>query len=88
MPAKPPMACFKVIEDSYLGSTCSEMYQCGLFKGVSLDQVSHARGVLIVNGAFSVEKQGEPEEGEVRATRFILNLVPSNSYLKPLFGGG
>ena len=32
-----------------------------------------------MNGAFAVPKKGTPAEGEVRVTRLIMNMIPSNS---------
>ena len=37
-------------------------------------------GVMVLNGAFAVEKSGTPAPGESRITRFIMNMTPSNAY--------
>eukprot|EP00435_Cladocopium_sp_Y103_P059482 s868_g21.t1 len=46
---------------------------------IDYKDIYRVNGTPVLNGVFAVLKKGKPAEGEVRVTRLIMNLVPSNS---------
>ena len=50
-----------------------------ILKPIPKSEIFRVRGSLLLNGAFAVPKKGTPAEGEVRVTRLIMNMIPSNS---------
>ena len=65
---------------------CSELYTRGIIECIKLDEVFVANGSPVLNGAFAVEKKGQPGEGQVRVTRLIMNFVPANAFQKLMPG--
>ena len=55
-----------------------------MVKVIALKDVFHVNGKPVLNGAFAVSKKGKPNPVFFRITRFVVNLVPSNSYQKML----
>ena len=50
-----------------------------ILKPIPKSEIFRVRGSLLLNGAFAVPKKGTPAEGEVRVTRLIMNMIPSNA---------
>ena len=60
------------------------LWERGMIKAIPKEEIFHVDGQPVLNGAFAVEKKGCPSPGFQRITRFIVNLVPSNSYQQML----
>ena len=60
------------------------MHELGILRAIDEAEILHVKGVPVLNGAFAVLKKGQPGEGFSRVTRFIMNMIPGNSYQKPL----
>ena len=60
------------------------MHQLGILRAIDKADILHVNGRPVLNGAFAVLKKGEPSEGFRRVTRFIMNMVPGNTYQRPL----
>eukprot|EP00438_Fugacium_kawagutii_P028805 Skav222861 [mRNA] locus=scaffold2201:87314:93953:- [translate_table: standard] len=56
------------------------LYKRGIVAPIKLSEVFTVDGTPVLNGAFAVNKKGDPAPGECRVTRLIMNLVPANSY--------
>ena len=65
---------------------CGELYKRGIIEAIGLDEVFTADDGPVLNGAFAVEKKGQPGVGQVRVTRLIMNFVPANSFQKLMQG--
>eukprot|EP00438_Fugacium_kawagutii_P028684 Skav214062 [mRNA] locus=scaffold2017:694813:699466:+ [translate_table: standard] len=52
--------------------------QRGIVESIKYDDIFRAKGKVVLNGAFAVEKKGEPLPGEARITRLIMNFIPSH----------
>ena len=65
---------------------CEELFKRGIIETIKLEEVFTANGAPVLNGAFAVEKKGQPGEGQVRVTRLIMNFVPANSFQKLMQG--
>eukprot|EP00971_Amphidinium_carterae_P117539 2328436-Amphidinium_carterae.1 len=61
-----------------------EMYERGILAEVPEEEVLTIRGAKILNGLFAVVKKGEHKHGAKQVCRVILNMVPSNTYLRAL----
>ena len=56
------------------------LWERSMIKPIPYSKIFRVNGQPVLNGAFAVSKKGTPAEGFLRITRFIVNLVPSNSY--------
>ena len=65
---------------------CEELFKRGIIEAIKLEEVFSANDGPVLNGAFAVEKKGQPGEGQVRVTRLIMNFVPANSFQKLMQG--
>ena len=59
---------------------CAVLFERGILAPIKKEDIFAVEGVPVLNGAFAVEKKGEPLPGQSRITRLIMNMVPSNSY--------
>ena len=53
---------------------------------IAKSDIFTVRGAPLLNGAFAVPKKGTPAEGEVRVTRLIMNMIPSNALQRLMQG--
>ena len=63
-----------------------ELHKRGIIETIKLEEVFSANGSPVLNGAFAVEKKGQPGVGQERVTRLIMNFVPANSFQKLMQG--
>eukprot|EP00974_Lingulodinium_polyedra_P078269 7579062-Lingulodinium_polyedra.AAC.1 len=66
--------------------TVAHLVDLGILAVIDERDIFRAHGKRVTNGIFAVEKSGVPAPGEARVTRFILNMVPANSYLRVAMG--
>ncbi|CAK0868476.1 unnamed protein product [Prorocentrum cordatum] len=81
-PSEVPKARLLVDSPAEWARIVGHLYSLGIVEAIEDEQIFRADGVPVLNGAFAVEKRGVPEAGEQRQRRFIMNMVPANSYLK------
>ncbi|CAK0799563.1 unnamed protein product, partial [Prorocentrum cordatum] len=81
-PSEVPKARLLVDSPAEWARIVGHLYSLGIVEAIEDEQIFRADGVPVLNGAFAVEKRGVPEAGEQRQCRFIMNMVPANSYLK------
>lgn len=84
-PKKNPKARINATRDEWF-RICEELFQRGIIECIRLEDVFKANGSPVLNGAFAVEKKGQPGVGQVRVTRLIMNFVPANSFQKLMQG--
>ena len=65
---------------------CEELFKRGIIETIKIEEVFSANGAPVLNGAFAVEKKGQPGVGQVRVTRLIMNFVPANAFQKLMQG--
>ena len=61
------------------------LYDRRILRAIGLKDVFHLSGKPVFVGGFAVQKKGEPASGFEKVTRFILNMVPTNAYMKLLY---
>ena len=82
-PVQPPKA--KVhATDSDWAACALLLYKRGICGICDISEAFQVDGVPVTVGAFAVEKKGEPLPGQVRITRVIVNMIPTNSYQRML----
>ncbi len=84
-PKKNPKARINATREEW-NRICEELYKRGIIEAIDLQDVFAADDGPVLNGAFAVEKKGQPGEGQVRVTRLIMNFVPANSFQKLMQG--
>ena len=84
-PDKNPRARINATRDEWY-RICQELYKRGIIEPIAIDEVFCGPEGPVLNGAFAVEKKGQPGEGQVRVTRLIMNFVPTNSFQKLMAG--
>ena len=84
-PKKNPKARINSTRDEWF-RICEELYQRGIIETIRLDEVFVGNDGPVLNGAFAVEKKGQPGVGQVRVTRLIMNFVPANAFQKLMQG--
>ena len=57
-----------------------------ILEPISKSEIFTVNGTPLLNGAFAVPKKGTPGEGQVRVTRLIMNMIPSNSLQRLMQG--
>ena len=78
-PDKDPQACISGTKPEWY-RVCRVLYERGIIEPIPLEKVFHAHGVPVLNGAFPVLKKGKAMGNETKATRLIMNFVPTNSF--------
>lgn len=56
------------------------LYERNILETIDKADIFSVDGELVLNGAFAVEKNGQPAPGEKKVTRFIMNMTPANAY--------
>ena len=57
-----------------------------ILEPISKSEIFTVNGTPLLNGAFAVPMKGTPGEGQVRVTRLIMNMIPSNSLQRLMQG--
>ena len=78
-PKKNPKARINSTRDEWY-RICEELYRRGIIETIGLEEVFVGNDGPVLNGAFAVEKKGQPGVGQVRVTRLIMNFVPANAF--------
>ncbi|CAK0851959.1 unnamed protein product, partial [Prorocentrum cordatum] len=86
-PESPPKAKVNVEKLEDWWAIAAKLVERGLLAPIPAERIFVARGRRVTNGLFAATKSGSPAEGEARVTRLIFNVVPTNTYLRPLAGG-
>ncbi len=85
-PDEVPQAKVHVDDVSHWHEVAAHLYRLGILGPIAEDEIFTVRGKKVLSGAFAVEKRGEPGEGEVRQCRFIMNMIPANSFISVFTG--
>ena len=83
-PARVPKARVQVESNEEWHKVARLLWERGILEVIAEEDIFTVGGVKVLNGVFAVEKRGTPLQGQDRVTRFILNMVPANSYIKML----
>ena len=83
-PERPTKAKVQVQRDEDWHECGSEMVNLGVLRVIEYQDIFAPKGVPCLNGGLGVQKKGEPGPGQQRICRFILNMIPSNEYLRPM----
>ena len=65
----------------------AHLVDVGALEVIPREQIFAVRGKPFVNGALAVLKKREPFPGECRVIRFVINMIPVNSYRKLVTSG-
>ena len=57
-----------------------------ILEPISKSEIFTVNGTPVLNGAFAVPKKGVPGIGQIRVTRLIMNMIPSNSLQRLMQG--
>ena len=78
-PSKVPTAKINATKSEWY-RVVKELHQRNILAVIPKEEIFSVDGVMVLNGAFAVSKSGVAAPGEVRITRFIMNMTPSNAY--------
>ncbi|CAK0812682.1 unnamed protein product, partial [Prorocentrum cordatum] len=81
-PTEVPKARLLVDSPAEWAKIVGHLYSLGIVEAIEDEHIFRAGDTPVLNGAFAVEKKGTPEAGGQRQCRFIMNMVPANSYLR------
>ena len=83
-PSKVPKAKVHVRNDSEWEQVALILYDRGICELCDISEAFHVNGQAVTIGGFGVEKKGTPGPGQVRVTRVIMNMIPTNAYQRML----
>ena len=78
-PEKVPTAKINATRDEW-NRVVAELYRRNLLTTIDEKEIFAVNGKLVLNGAFAVLKSGAPGPNQVKVTRLIMNMTPSNAY--------
>lgn len=81
-----PKAKIQVRQLAHWYDIARNLVSLGVLGPIKKSDIFCVNGVLVLNGAFSVEKAGEVPADAECVSRFIMNQVPGNSFQRPLYG--
>ncbi|CAK0797837.1 unnamed protein product, partial [Prorocentrum cordatum] len=81
-PTEVPKAGLLVDSPAEWAKIVGHLYSLGIVEAIEDGHILRAGDTPVLNGTSAVEKKGTPEAGEQRHCRFIMNMVPANSYLR------
>jgi hypothetical protein len=70
-----------------IGEVVVHLHRLRVLRSISVHDVFHVRGRPVFVGGFAVVKKGKPLKGSLRVTRFIINMIPTNSYMRTIVDG-